>query len=442
MTDRLEEPISIKSPMLHTTIWFTMSVFVAIIVMACLFKVEVVARGTGKVVPVSRVQVVQPEFDGKITAINVRNGSRVARGDILIEFDTTDANADVNTIMAEIERLTIERARVSALLFGLDSGSLLDEQIRQQVMVSFSESIANDHPIYVEQARLLAAELDDLHAALAQIQAGMVANDRSVDVTLANIARVEATLAVQEERMTIAQDLLDRGTSSRISFIDVQEAFISLENEREIYRRELDQKRSQVTSLLADERSIVTGRRSLLLERRSEIQARLAMLDEQLRSSERRMRAAKLVAPMDGIVDQLEVFTIGAVAPAGEEILRVVPEDQNIEVIGVFTNNDIGFVEIGQQVNINLDAYPSERFGFIRGRVLDVAADSTEISEGKWSFEVRITPDESEMISGLDKISLLPGMTAVVDITTDKRRLISYFFAPIVDTVNSALGER
>ena len=94
-----------------------------------------------------------------------------------------------------------------------------------------------------------------------------------------------------------------------------------------------------------------------LLQRRSEIEARLATLEEQLRTAERRGIAAQLTAPMDGVVDQLEVFTIGAVARGGEQILRVVPEDQDVEIVAIFTNNDIGFVEIGQQANINLDAY-------------------------------------------------------------------------------------
>jgi hemolysin D len=107
------EPIKITSPTLHATIWFTISVFAAIVVMACVFKVEVVARGQGKVVPVSRVQVVQPEFDGKITAIHVRNGSEVRQGEVLIELDTTDAEAELNTITAEMTRLRIERARIT-----------------------------------------------------------------------------------------------------------------------------------------------------------------------------------------------------------------------------------------------------------------------------------------------------------------------------------------
>ena len=113
-----------------------------------------------------------------------------------------------------------------------------------------------------------------------------------------------------------------------------------------------------------------------------------------------------------------------------------------MEIEAIFTNNDIGFVEIGQQANINLDAYPSERFGFVTGIVTDVAADSTEATEGVWAFDVRITPEGRKLTNGSEQFVLRPGMTAAVDITTDKRRLISYFFAPIVAAIQSALGER
>ena len=76
------------------------------------------------------------------------------------------------------------------------------------------------------------------------------------------------------------------------------------------------------------------------------------------------------------------------------------------------------------------------------GIVADVAADSTEATKGVWSFELRITPQENKLMSGSDQFVLCPSMTASVDSTTDKRRLISYFFSPIVDAVFSALGER
>lgn len=155
------EPIKITSPTLHASIWFTIFVCVAIVVMACIFKVEVVARGQGKVVPVSRVQVVQPEFDGKITAIHVRNGSEVRQGDVLIELDTTDAEAELNTITAEMTRLQIERARITALVSGIDGSDIQSETFAADILHSFAENTDTGHDFYAEQSRLLSAEIDD-----------------------------------------------------------------------------------------------------------------------------------------------------------------------------------------------------------------------------------------------------------------------------------------
>lgn len=97
---------------------------------------------------------------------------------------------------------------------------------------------------------------------------------------------------------------------------------------------------------------------------------------------------------------------------------------------------------IGQRANIRLDAFPSERFGFVPGAVSDVAADSTEIKDGSWGYSVRVNPDRLFLGAGSVRHQLRPGMTAKIDVITDERRIISYFFAPIVETVQDALSER
>jgi len=122
--------------------------------------------------------------------------------------------------------------------------------------------------------------------------------------------------------------------------------------------------------------------------------------------------------------------------------MRIVPTDVAVEIESTFSNQDIGFMDIGQTANIGLDAYPSERFGFVKGQVVDIAADSTEVETGQWGYTVRVSPNSTALDAGAESLALRPGMTATVNVTTDKRRLISYFFAPIVDTVQNALGER
>lgn len=441
MTDLLSRE-RVASPTLHVTILFTIGVFIAILVMSFIFKVEVVARGQGRVVPISRVQVIQPEFSGRIATIHVQNGMAVAKGDLLIEFDPTEATAELGKVHAEQDRLTIEGARIDAMVSALghppDSADFL---VMARSHFSLPKALLS-HPFAVEQRFLLDAELEDYLASLAQIRAREEANRKSEAVSSANIDRLAATMEIQAERLRAAEQLRQQGTTSRSTFLDVQQAFTELERQRDVYVAELDQKAAERAALEIERRRMVADQINTLLERKSQIEARLATLAEDAKTASRRVNATHLTAPTTGVVDQLSVFTIGGIAEAGTELLRVVPTEIAVEIEGTFSNSDIGFLAVGQQANIRLDAFPSERFGFLRARVTDIAADSAEVADKQWAYIVRITPDQAFLSAGNDSYSLRPGMTATIDVTTDKRRIISYFFAPILRTIQDAMGER
>jgi hemolysin D len=253
---------------------------------------------------------------------------------------------------------------------------------------------------------------------------------------------VAAALATQAERLTNATKLLEQGATSRSALRDVQQAFTELERQRDVYLAELQQKAAERMALDTERQRLSAALRNTLAERRAQIEARLANLAEEARTAARRVAATKLTAPTSGVVDRLAVFTIGGISDAGAELLRIVPTDIAVEIEGTFSNQDVGFMAEGQTANIRLDAYPSERFGFLKGRVTDIAADSTEMGEGQWSYVVRITPDRGYLAAGRDQFPLQPGMTATIDVTTDERRIISYFFAPIMRTLQDAMGER
>ncbi|MEP4197323.1 MAG: HlyD family type I secretion periplasmic adaptor subunit [Aliishimia sp.] len=436
------EPMKMTSPTLHLSILLTIAAFVTILVMSYVFKVEVVARGEGRVVPVSRVQVIQPEFAGRIKAIHVRNGAVVQEGTVLIEFDSTDAVTTLGALSVELQRLLIEMARIDAFV-GILSLDADFQGLTDQVLSRFEvpREVSGD-AFVAEQRTLLAAEVDELLAALAQIDAREVANRSSERVTNANIDRIGAALELQAERLDISGRLVDQGTTSRSVFLDVQQVFTELEREREVSLRELDQKIAERSALNSERRRVIADLRSARLERRSQIDSRIATLSEEIRAAQRRVDATTLTAPTMGVVDQLNVFTIGGIAEAGAELLRIVPTNAQIEIEGIFSNQDIGFMTAGQQANIRLDAFPSERFGFVSAKVVDIAADSTEAPEGTWGYRVRIMPDKASLTAGADEFALRPGMTATIDVTTDSRRIISYFFAPIVRTIQDAMGER
>lgn len=241
----LLEPERVASPTLHVTILFTISVFFIVIIMSVIFTVEVVARGQGRVVPISRVQVVQPEFSGRIKAIHVKNGMAVTQGDLLIELDKTEAAAALAKVQAEQDRLLIESARIDAVLSALiPSGTSTDLHRAGLQAFSLPEALRG-HPFAEEQRRLLKAELEDFLASEAQIGARAEASRRSEVVTAANIDRVAAALAIQAERLANATRLLEQGATSRSALRDVQQAFTELERQRDVYLAECNRKRQR-----------------------------------------------------------------------------------------------------------------------------------------------------------------------------------------------------
>lgn len=442
MTQETERMLKPTSPTFQATIAVALISFVTLLTMSFVFKVEVVAVGQGRVVPLTRVQILQPEFDGKITAIHVKSGTEVTQGDVLIEFDQTETQAEVNRIEEEIYRLQTEANRIATLEGALIEERLSRGNLRVALIAEFEASTKQCDAFVTKQSQLLGAEIEDLLAVLAQNTAQFAAGKKSEEVTRASIDRVAAALEVQGERYAAAKDLLEKGTASRSRFLDAQDALTQLEKERDIFMRELDQKIAQRMALGAERRSTLAAQRNRLLQRRTEIEARRADLLQQLKTAKRRLEGSQLRAPVDGTIDQLEVHTIGGVASAGQEILRVVPREQAFEIEAVFTNTDIGFVEPGQKANIKFDAYPSERFGILRGTVTDVSADAIEIADNAWGYAIRIAPEDTVLVTGSLSNPIRTGMTGEVNITTEDRRIISYFFAPIIKTIESALGER
>jgi hemolysin D len=432
----------VASPTLHATALFTIGVFVACVAMAYLFKVEIVAKGIGKVVPLGRVQVVQPEFAGQITAIHVENGMEVSRGDLLIELDPTNDQAEVNTLMAEKSRLESERQRIGTVVGLLPKAEGISRRIIAETVSAFEELGNLVDNYHQEQASLLAAELEELSDTLAQIDARIEANRKSEDVTRAGIARSDSAILTQQERLDVTKALLEKGTTSRSTYLDVLDGFNRLEKDREIYQRELEQKASQEVAYRNEKSSIVSGLRSRLLTRKTELDARLFEIDEQLVASQRRLKNAWLVSPVDGVVDQLSVYTVGGIVNAGQELMRVVPQDQGFEIEAIFPNTDVGFLAVGQRANVKLDAFPSERFGALEGSINSVSADAVEVSENILGFVVRISPERPYLQTSVNQYPLQAGMTSVVDAITGERRIISYFFAPLVKVVQESMGER
>jgi len=150
----------------------------------------------------------------------------------------------------------------------------------------------------------------------------------------------------------------------------------------------------------------------------------------------------KLVAPVDGLVQQVAVHTVGGVVTPAQALMVVVPKDDALEVEAFVENKDIGFVRDGQEAEIKIETFSYTKYGTIHAKVTQVSNDAVNDEKRGLIYSSRVKPERSAVQVGERVVNLSPGMAVTVEIKTDKRRVIEYFLTPLLQYTSESLRER
>ncbi len=150
-----------------------------------------------------------------------------------------------------------------------------------------------------------------------------------------------------------------------------------------------------------------------------------------------------LTAPIDGVVQQLAVFTVGGVVTPAQQLMVIAPREGSLEVEAYVENKDIGFVSEAQEAEIKVEAFPFTRYGTVPGRVVSLSRDAVPLEKTGLFYSARVSVGSPTIrIENGKDVPLTPGMTVSVEIKTGQRRLIEYFLSPLLRGVNEAARER
>lgn len=172
---------------------------------------------------------------------------------------------------------------------------------------------------------------------------------------------------------------------------------------------------------------------------KAEQQLQHSSLDETKATTRRALLS--LSAPVSGTVQQLEVHTLGGVVTTAQRLMEIVPDDA-LEVEASIENKDIGFVEVGQEASIKVDAFPYTQYGFLKGRVIAVANDAAPDKKTGLVFKARIRLPANVLIVHGKSVALTAGMQVTADIRTGKRSVATYFLSPLVENLQESMRER
>ena len=415
------------SPIGRAILWTILGVFTAGVLWATFGWIDIVATAQGKIIPSGYSKVIQPYEAGVIAAIHVQNGQSVRRGDVLIELDPTLNRADHDRASNEHRAAKVEAARLRALIAGSPT---------------FEAPPDGDAPYVLLQRQLLRDQLSEYQARAASAQHLIDQRKAGLDQTRENIRRLEATVPLDTERAESIKKLLGEQAASRMDFLQAEEQRIDKTQELAGQRKKLMQDQSALAQAQKNYQVFVSEFQQSKQVELSTIDTKVASLVHEVTKAGQRADFQRLTTPIDGVVQQLAIHTVGGVVTPAQELLIVVPQDHPVEVEAQVENKDVGFVKAGQVVEVKVETFPFTIYGTIPGRVLSISDDAAPIEKVGLVYPTRVSMDRATIAVEGKQVHLSPGMAVTVEIKTGQRRVIEYLMSPLLKSVQESLRER
>ena len=405
--------------------------FTIAVVWAMVGEVDIVAVAQGKIVPTGGVQAIQSLEIGVVRAIHVREGQDVKNGDLLIELDPTESEVDKGQVARELIAAQVDYARQNAMLRALDGGKAAftaPQGVDPNVVMLHRERLKSD--ILAHEAKLAALE-GEFAKRIAERAA-----------TKAEISKLEATIPLVAEREKSLAGLIKKGIAPRRQWLEVKQSLIEQRQDLAIEKHRLAEADAALITIQKRRKQAEAEARREVLGEIVEVQNRISAATLQLRKVEKRERLHQLRAPADGVVQQLQVHTVGGVVTPAQVLMVVVPKNAPLEIEVMIFNKDKGFVEAGQAAEIKVESFSFTKYGVVDGRVKHVSGDAVQDENLGLIYPARVEMSRTTMrVDGRD-VPLVPGMAVTVEIKTGKRRIIEFLMSPLLRYQQESLRER
>lgn len=424
----IETPVS---PTGRVTAWVLMIGLVLTIAWLFLGRLDVISSAPGRLIPVANVKLVQPATTGIVHAILVEDGQVVHAGQPLVQLDPTMSSADAEEARKGLETAQLSSARDRAMLSALDGHGF-----------AFTAPPGTS-PEVAETSRALAqSRLAQIEASSAQHQADHTAAVAALAEAQSQVTKLDQTIPLLDQQVAAYDQLQTKGFAPKLQVIEIHRQRVGAARDRDTAIQTASKARAQAAVAASAQAVDRAQARAELLDDLAKNEAEARARGQELIKTQRRSGLQTLVAPVDGTVTQLAIHTVGGVVEAAKPVMVIVPSGGKLLVEAKVLNRDAGFVHVGQDVVVKLDAFPFTRYGTIHGRIIGMSSDAVPDQKLGLVYVTRISLQRTTIDRDGETVSLLPGMTAVADIRTGRRSIMSYLVSPVRERVSDAAHER
>jgi HlyD family secretion protein len=402
---------------------------------AALVKINGAVIAQGRLVVQSHVKQVEHPTGGVVGELLVKDGDRVHAGDLLIRLDATQVRSNLEIVRKNLDQLMAEEARLEAERDGDTKIDFDPDLLARAADPTVAKALAGEtktfelrHASNTGQKTELQERIIQLQDQIAGYTAQLAATDQEHELLQAELVALRPLYKdklVDIQRMTSLEDsqvknIGDRGNligeiaATRGKMAETQEEIIDVDAKFQ----------AEVASQLSDART------------------KIAELSEKKVAAEDQLARIDIRSPQDGVVQQLEVHTIGGVVPPRDPLMLIVPTDDNLVVEAHITPQDIADVQVGSKVVVHLASFSARTTPELNGTVSEMDADvqvDTKNNTSFYTMRVTIPPEE---IARLGDRKLVAGMPVEAFIQTGKRTILAYLMKPMRDQLNRALREK
>jgi adhesin transport system membrane fusion protein len=404
------------------------AVFALGVLWASVAHVDQMATGAGRVIPSSQVQVVQSLEPGIVAEILVGEGDRVEPGQNLIRIDDTGVASQLGELRQQQLALAAELGRLNA------QAAAAETYTPPAVMDAGSE------PFYRDQQAIFLADRRALQEKILIRSQQLVQRQQNLREAEATAAKQAASLELAERELALTRALFEKKAVPELELLRLQRAVTELRGDLAIWQAaklRLDAEVSEAEAQVEAEESAFLAE---VQTRISKVNAEMSVVQESLRGADDRVRRAMLKSPVGGIVNKVNVATIGEVIAAGASVVEIVPVDDTLLVETRIRPQDVAFIHPGAKATVRLSAYDYTKYGTLSGTVERIGADTITDEEGETFYQVIVGTNTADpAMSG--EMRIIPGMVATVDISNGERTVLEYLLKPVLKIRDQALRE-
>ncbi len=404
--------------------------FCAFIIWASFASLDITARGEGQVIPSSKIQSIQNLEGGIIEEFFVKEGDKVTKGQLLVRLTDVDATSNLGSNEAKYLALVAAITRLQA-------------EVKGDKVVQFPKDVMEKAPQSVaEELRAFSANRDKLTGQTMVLEQQLSQRKQEINELSQRASDLKAVINLQRERKNMVEPLIARGSAPKIEAVQIEQEIREKQTELNGALEAIPRGKSAIAEAEArinELKSTAVAQAQMELAAKT---AEMSTVKETLGALEDRKDRTDIKSPVNGIVKDFKINTIGGVVKPGDPILEVVPVGDQLLIEAKIKPQDIARLRPGLPAMVKFTAYDFAIYGGLKGEVTDISADTIKNEKGESFYRVRVRTYENQLKRKGEVLPIIPGMVTTVDILTGQRTVMQYLLKPVAKTLEYSMHEK